>query len=270
MVKNAVSTREVSLSIPECTSRAQAIITAKIRLNYGRFFGKSQASFSAKQIEAVSLELGGVARVQLQTMNYDEEQSGIVIEVDAAGKFRLDNEFTMVRSISSATLNPLGLTDLNIDFIAAGVVTGDLIKNEESGQVAIVTSAATHTIGCTPPVPADTYYQIANITTSDVLLWRGSASRSLAPALFTAEYLNGHLWYTTANIPPIEVGEVVQIGSNQIQEREFQVLSVGYQIPYDEEKPSEMEIPVSGASWDSRMFNFSDIEVTTIDDVLPG
>jgi hypothetical protein len=270
MVKNVASTREVSLSIPECTSRAQAITTAKIRLNYGRFFGKSQASFSAKQIEAVSLELGGVARVQLQTMNYDEEQSGIVIEVDASGKFRLDNEFTIVRSISSLTANPLGLTDLSIDFIAAGVATGDLIRDEESGQVATIISVATHTIGCVPPIPADTYYQIANITTNDVLLWRGSASRSLPPALFAVEYLNGHLWYTTANVPPIEVGEVVQIGSNQIQEREFQVLSVGYQIPYDGEKTSEMEVPVSCASWDSRMFDFTDIEVTTIDDVLQG
>jgi hypothetical protein len=270
MVKNAASTREVTLSIPECTSRAQAIVTAKIRLNYGRFFGKSQASFGAKQIEAVSLELGGVARIQLQTMNYDEEQSGIVIEVDATGKFRLDNEFTMVRSISSATLNPLGLTDLNIDFIAAGVATGDLIRDEESGQVATIISVATHTIGCTPPIPADTYYQIANITTNDVLLWRGSASRSLPPALFAVEYLNGHLWYAAANVPPIKVGEVIQIGSNQIQEREFQVLSVGYQIPYDGEKTSEMEVPVSCASWDSRMFDFTDIEVTTIDDVLQG
>jgi hypothetical protein len=257
------NTNELAIDNPECTSRLQAILVSKVRLNQGRYFGQTIASLDAKKIEAFGMRLGSLMRVQLVSSDTKGEQNGFVLERLANGEFRLDNEFQLVRSLTTGAN-----TDIHIDFLKAGVAVGDLVRNEENGVVSPITAVSQHGFVAAPPVPIDTYYQIGDLTNSNVLAWTDQAG-AIGPYLFTTTFHDGHLWMLIAGVT-LDVGTAVAIGSNAIKERFFQCLSIGLRLG-DASALGQSSIPIGGTGFHSRMFDFADVQVQTIDNIInPG
>jgi hypothetical protein len=252
-----------------CTDEEQAIATARIFLNIARYSSRITASLDAKTIESISLKLGHCFRLFTSSTDYNIEQSGVIVEVSAADPltFRLDKEFTMVNSITTSATTTT-FTDANVDLYAAGVRAGDLVRNRENGLVSTVTaisSANGNTVTISPPIPADTYYEVADMTVSGLVAFVASGSVAAQPCSFLTNYTNGHVWITLVNnsvfIP--QVGDVCGIGLIALQQRLFQ--AVGIDISTDTENAS---VNITGANWDSRLYTYDDITVITRNNII--
>jgi hypothetical protein len=267
--KGTVEAVYQSVELRSCTSEAQAVVTAKIFLNIARYSSRVSASLDAKTIESISLKLGHCFRLFTSSTDYNIEQSGVIVEKSTTNPltFRLDKEFTMVNSISTLGY-PTGFYDANADLYAAGVRAGDLVRNRETGAVATITGYSVdggRSPLLAPIIPADTYYEVADMTVSGLVAFVASGSVAAQPCPFTVAYVAGHIWITLVNggafIP--EIGDVCGIGSPSLQERIFQ--AVGIDISTDAENAS---VNVTGANWDSKLYNYSDITVLTRDSVI--
>lgn len=272
--KSLVPEYTQSVQLKNCTSRAQAIKSAQMLLNIARYNGRIIASLDAKTIESMSLTLGDNFRLFTASTIYDQEQSGIVVQASTATtpySFRLDREFTLVDSrVTSSTATTF--TDANMNFIKAGVAVGDIVKNLETNATTIITAIPNaSTITCASPLPADTHYQIGDLTTSNLVFTISSGNVTAIPAPFTCQYRpDGHIWFvmnSTIFIP--NVGDVVGIGKPQNYDRLFQSIAIDIKSPQEMEPgKSDMAVGIVGSSWDSRLYNYSDITVITRDNII--
>ncbi len=261
--------RSQTLKIPECTSRAQAIKTAQIYLNQARYGGRVSASHKAKTIESIHYYPGSLYRLMSATTTYKDEQSGIALELrPATNEFRLDREFTLVRSTSNFAADaPDKLLDDRIDFILAGVSIGDLIRNLENGAVSTITAVSAHTIDCSPAIPKDTHYEIADLTPGDlVAVCFGDAASVRPPTGFSVRYDAGHIWLKLNDNYLPGIGDAIGIGRNNLKDRLFQTIALTVRLEeLDDNKVSQLSVELSGVNWDERFFDFSDLVIQTRD-----
>ena len=265
--KGIVAEVNQTVEMKNCTSEFQAIVSAKILLNIARYSGRIIANLEAKTIESMSLRVGENFRLLTSSTVYNQEQSGIVIEV-LGNEFRLDREFTLVNSRSTGSIQGSFFDD-NIDFPLAGVEVGDIVRNRENNVTSIITGFnSIHWPICSPTVPIDTYYEVADITTSNLLMVLATGAVTSAPYTFTSRYNNGHVWHTI-NAPFLaNVGDVVGIGRNFSYDRQFQAVAVEIKSPQPGSDNAEMGVSITGSNWDTRMFTYDDITVLTRDQVI--
>jgi hypothetical protein len=263
------ASNEIQLQLTECTSRTQAIKTAQIRLNYGAFFGRTVASLSAKTIQAMGANIGCLIRLQLAETELPQELTGIVLAVNGT-KFKLDREFHLVRSIST-TANATGITDDRIDFIQAGVAIGDIVKTE-TGTTHLITALATHSLTLGVPFAKNIYYDVADLTPTGLLMAIGGGAMSspiAAPTAFTTTFETGNVWHELLPPLPVIIGTVVAIGRNQIKDRNFQILALDIDLNSGGTETTEAKIQIGATGWEvDKMFDFSNIEITTIDNII--
>jgi hypothetical protein len=256
-----------TVEIKNCTSELQAIISAQILLNIARYSGRIIANLDAKTIESMSLRVGDNFRLMTSSTVYNQEQSGVVVEV-LGNEFRLDREFTLINSRSTGS--QLGsFFDINMDFPLAGVEIGDLVRNRENNVTSVITGFnSIHWPICSPTVPIDTYYEVADLTTSNLLMVLATGTVTSASYSFTSRYNNGHIWHTI-NAPFLaNVGDVVGIGRNFSYDRQFQAVAVEIKSPQPGQDNAEMGVSITGANWDSRMFSYGDVTIITRDNVI--
>jgi hypothetical protein len=261
-----------SVELRNCTSETQAIKSAQILLNIARYSARVLANFEAKTIESLSLKLGNNFRLQTSSTIYNREQSGVIVEMGPVNNsFRLDREFTLINSLCTSN-NATSFFDGNIDFIAAGVEVGDIVRDRETGITSIITGFnANNWIVCNPPIPQDHYYEIADLTVSSLLVTIARGDYTAIPQQYVTQYIGGHIWYTLFNPTAVypTVGDVVGIGSVVNRDRLFQSIAIEVKSPDARDSHvSEMGVSISGTNWDYRQFNYSDVTVITRDQVI--
>jgi hypothetical protein len=261
VARKLVPTKRQDFQNLECTSLAQAKMTAKLLLNIARYEGRQALSLSAVDIESISLRLGHAVRVQTAHTNYKAEHDGVVVAVGVNG-FRLDREFRMAEGLTTDA-NPAGLTDVNAHFVAAGVAIGDLVRNVETGITSPITAVTATTLTCTPIIPIDTYYEIQDMTTSGLVM----ATTNQAPRAFTVSYVAGRVWYQVAGVQP-EVTDAVAIGVSTSKDRLFQVVAINSDFGQpDENSQRRYSTALTCTNWTPDLFNYDDVRVSDRDGV---
>jgi hypothetical protein len=245
--------------LQECTSYKQAAITAQIMLNIARYGGKVAMSLSAATIESIGVKVGSLIDVRASDTVTTNEYTGTVIKV-VDGMFRLDKELILCsgKAIGS-DLN--GLRDTEMDFIAANVSPGDIVRNLTTGISSIVTSVSNSNLACSPVLDNEEY-EILDTTLSGL-----SARSSVADNNYKIQSIlqsidaNGLQWLRTDSQEPV-LGSVMSISSNLENKRIFQCLGVTpvFNTINGDDK---FECQIFGSNWDDRFFDYSDTVITS-------
>jgi hypothetical protein len=174
--------------------------------------------------------------------------------------FRLDKELVLCRGTAIGS-NINGLRDTEMDFIAAGIQVGDLIRNLTTGITSSITTVLISSLGCLP-ISDNQDYEIIDTTLSGLSARSSFSDNSYKiQSILQSVDVNGVQWLQASSQQP-ELGSVVSITSASENKRIFQCLGVTpvfNSIGGDD----KFECQIFGSNWDDRFFDYSDTVLTS-------
>lgn len=245
-----------TIDLQECTNYKQAAKSAQVMFNAVRYSGARSISMNAATVESLGLEVGSLIDVRTTDRLAAGHYTGTCLVANELGQFRLDKELKLATGTATGS-NPSGLRDIDIDFIAAGVQSGDIVRNLNDGATSVVTAVSLSSLECSPVVSDLSDYEILDMTLESLSMRTISyVDNSYKLQGIYPELVGGQQWFR-ANLEQPLVGATVSIAPTTEDSDLYQCLAVA-PVFSTIDGSDNFEVQVVGSNWDKRFFDYSD------------